>query len=206
MGLLLGGHRLLQGSMSPTGGTFTGAVLFANGSVSAPSIALASSSDTGFYYSGYAGGMFFASSGAVSSLFGTQGSGVGGISTTMYQVKRSGATLTGNDNAATYIIQLHPITGAVLHKTVPLAFNNGGTGLNGSNDASLYWGAASLLVVGTGAASGNGDLLVNAMRLIDGITAPSATSGQAKIYVDTADGDLKVIFGDGTIKTIATDT
>jgi hypothetical protein len=40
----------------------------------------------------------------------------------------------------------------------------------------------------------------------DGITAPSATSGYAKIYVDTSDGDLKVIFGDGTVKTIITDT
>jgi hypothetical protein len=39
----------------------------------------------------------------------------------------------------------------------------------------------------------------------DGSTAPSATSGTAKIYVDTADGDLKVIFGDGTVKTIVTD-
>jgi hypothetical protein len=42
--------------------------------------------------------------------------------------------------------------------------------------------------------------------MVDGVTAPSATSGYAKIYVDTADGDLKVIFGDGTIKTIATDS
>jgi hypothetical protein len=42
--------------------------------------------------------------------------------------------------------------------------------------------------------------------LVDGITAPSATVGLAKIFVDTADGDLKVIFGDGTTKTLATDT
>ena len=42
--------------------------------------------------------------------------------------------------------------------------------------------------------------------MVDGVTAPGATAGYAKIYVDTADGDLKVIFGDGTIKTIATDT
>jgi hypothetical protein len=40
----------------------------------------------------------------------------------------------------------------------------------------------------------------------DGIAAPSAAVGFAQIYVDTADGDLKVIFGDGTIKTLATDT
>ena len=30
--------------------------------------------------------------------------------------------------------------------------------------------------------------------------------GLAQLYVDTADGDLKVKFGDGTVKTIVTDT
>lgn len=40
----------------------------------------------------------------------------------------------------------------------------------------------------------------------DGTTAPTATAGEVKIYVDGADGDLKVIFGDGTVKTIVTDT
>lgn len=44
------------------------------------------------------------------------------------------------------------------------------------------------------------------LALTDGISAPAATSGVAKIYVDTSDGDLKVIFGDGTIKTIVVDT
>jgi parallel beta-helix repeat protein len=46
----------------------------------------------------------------------------------------------------------------------------------------------------------------NEMSLVDGITAPSTVSGKAFIYVDTADGDLKVKFGDGTVKTLATDT
>lgn len=44
------------------------------------------------------------------------------------------------------------------------------------------------------------------MAIVDGITAPATLSGWAKIYVDSADGDLKVKFGDGTVKTIVTDT
>lgn len=44
------------------------------------------------------------------------------------------------------------------------------------------------------------------ISLKDGVTAPSTVSGFAQIYVDTADGDLKVKFGDGTVKTIVVDT
>ena len=44
------------------------------------------------------------------------------------------------------------------------------------------------------------------ISVTDGMTAPAAVSGRARIYVDTADGDLKVVFGDGTVKTIVTDT
>ena len=44
------------------------------------------------------------------------------------------------------------------------------------------------------------------MSLEDGVTAPNTISGRASIYVDSADGDLKVKFGDGTVKTLATDT
>jgi hypothetical protein len=44
------------------------------------------------------------------------------------------------------------------------------------------------------------------LSVIDGVTAPGATPGKATIYVDVADGDLKVVFADGTIKTIVTDT
>jgi hypothetical protein len=43
-------------------------------------------------------------------------------------------------------------------------------------------------------------------RMIDGIAAPATSAGFAQLYVDTADGDLKVKFGDGTVKTIVTDT
>lgn len=44
------------------------------------------------------------------------------------------------------------------------------------------------------------------LMLKDGVTAPSTVSGAAVIYVDTADGDLKVRFSDGTVKTIVIDT
>lgn len=43
-------------------------------------------------------------------------------------------------------------------------------------------------------------------EITDGVTAPGAAAGRARIYVDTADGDLKVVFADGTVKTIVTDT
>lgn len=46
--------------------------------------------------------------------------------------------------------------------------------------------------------------IVNAdhLLIVDGITAPSLTAGFAKLYVDTTDGFLKVIYDDGTIEPI----
>ena len=44
------------------------------------------------------------------------------------------------------------------------------------------------------------------LTVTDGVTAPSATAGLAKIFVDTADGDLKIIYGDGTTKLIVADS
>ena len=49
-------------------------------------------------------------------------------------------------------------------------------------------------------------VIQNVAALTDGISAPATVSGLAQLYVDTSDGDLKVKFGDGTVKTIATDT
>ncbi len=46
----------------------------------------------------------------------------------------------------------------------------------------------------------------NGMVLVDGVTAPGTISGHAIMYVDTADGDLKIKFGDGTVKTITVDS
>ena len=47
---------------------------------------------------------------------------------------------------------------------------------------------------------------VSSLILTDGVTAPATSLGFASIYIDSADGDLKIKFGDGTVKTISTDT
>tara|TARA_R110000764_G_scaffold79341_2_gene158107 strand:- start:1179 stop:2864 length:1686 start_codon:yes stop_codon:yes gene_type:complete len=44
------------------------------------------------------------------------------------------------------------------------------------------------------------------LTITDGVAIPSASVGVARMYIDVADGDLKIKFGDGTIKTIVTDT
>lgn len=97
-----------------------------------------------------------------------------------------------------------------------LAFDSGATGTwaatarNGVNSCTLT-------VNGLGSVSTDGafnagtsvaattHLQGSQLRITDGITAPGAQTGLATIYVDTADGDLKVVFADGTVKTIVTD-
>jgi hypothetical protein len=44
------------------------------------------------------------------------------------------------------------------------------------------------------------------LGITDGVTAPAAIAGTATIFVDTADGDLKVTFGDGYTVTLAVDS
>lgn len=52
----------------------------------------------------------------------------------------------------------------------------------------------------------NFDLPQDTAVLTDGVSAPAVVTGGAVIYVDKADGDLKIKFSDGTVKTIVTDT
>ena len=42
--------------------------------------------------------------------------------------------------------------------------------------------------------------------LTDGVAAPAAVTGKALLYVDNADGDLKVKFSDGHVAVIAADS
>jgi hypothetical protein len=54
--------------------------------------------------------------------------------------------------------------------------------------------------------TGENSLRDGALVLIDGVTAPASLTGFATLYIDSADGDLKIIYADGTTKTIAADT
>ena len=75
-----------------------------------------------------------------------------------------------------------------------------------SGRASQLWITANGGIVAVSNIDCSGYFSGTTLAVSDGVTAPDATIGQAKIYVDSADGDLKVKFGDGTVKTIATDT
>lgn len=54
--------------------------------------------------------------------------------------------------------------------------------------------------------STNAPILVRYVRTVDGITAPTATAGEAHLYVDTSDGDLKVRFGDNFTAAVQADS
>lgn len=43
------------------------------------------------------------------------------------------------------------------------------------------------------------------VELTDGVVEPVVPGGRVHLYVDQVDGDLKIKFSDGTIKTIITD-
>lgn len=46
----------------------------------------------------------------------------------------------------------------------------------------------------------------NYIYLVDDTDEPTTVSGWGIFFIDAADGDLKIKFGDGTVTTIAVDT
>lgn len=91
-----------------------------------------------------------------------------------------------------------------LHLVVHTAADSGVYTI-GTDTRLFISGSTGHVAVGT--TTDSGQLTVNGeLAIVDGMTAPSTTSGWAKIYVDSADGDLKIKFGDGTVKTIVVDT
>jgi len=83
--------------------------------------------------------------------------------------------------------------------------NNISLGADAGKNRIDAGGATDTPVRALGTADALTGIEMRLLGIIDGTSAPAATAGYAKLYVDSADGDLKVIFGDGTVKTIATD-
>lgn len=66
-----------------------------------------------------------------------------------------------------------------------------------------FWTATNASV---GELSAITNLQTPLLKLVDGVAEPTTVPGYAFLYVDTTSGDLKIRFGDGTTKTIITDT
>ena len=109
-----------------------------------------------------------------------------------------------------------------LSLTGPIAFDSAvASNIVWGGDTNLYRTAANRLATDDALAVGvsinvantsttnlgSGDVrAAGAYWLVDGMTAPTTTTGYAVIYVDTADGDLKVKFADGVTQVLAADT
>jgi hypothetical protein len=92
--------------------------------------------------------------------------------------------------------------------TFKLLTNAGGSGtvralhiFTGSNNNQLV-----LNTDGTIGMSGSLLSVGGGIALRDGMSAPATLAGFAILFVDDSDGDLKIKFGDGTVKLIVTDT
>ena len=94
----------------------------------------------------------------------------------------------------------------------PHAINVGAGAFKASrSSARAEFGIAPQPFQDLGVANGASDrrwanTLTQRLSLIDRIPAPAAIPGHAQLFVDAADGDLKILFPDGTIKRLVTDT
>jgi len=89
--------------------------------------------------------------------------------------------------------------------TDTFAWRIDGTDRLGLNTTQLFPSQDVTMTAGTSSKRFT-NVFSQGLTLVDGVTAPATIAGHAVIYVDTADGDLKVKFADGTVKTIVVDT
>jgi hypothetical protein len=104
-------------------------------------------------------------------------------------------------------IELALLTSGLAHNLlfVDATHDIGASGASRPRDLFL---SRNAVIGGTLDVTGLATVRSNEARLVDGHPSgtPGIIAGVAQIYVDGSDGDLKVRFGDGTIKTIVADT
>jgi len=101
----------------------------------------------------------------------------------------SGNVVKGAVTKEVYWINASPSTNISIYNNVWNTANWGGAA-----EPSSYFRGEAVPVFG------------QHMVITDGMTAPATSAGFGKIYIDTTDGDLKIKYGDGTVKTIVVDT
>lgn len=70
----------------------------------------------------------------------------------------------------------------------------------GNDGNSFFADSLGLGVGGTDPADIKAKLQINGgVAVVDGMTAPDTITGYGQVYIDTADGDAKIKFGDGTV-------
>lgn len=145
----------------------------------------------------------------------------GQISTTTLSVNGSAVTVTELTGVTLQKEEQTATAGQTVITLAGITYTPGASNMNlfingVKQAASAYTETNSTTITLTGAME-SGDIievLVNqlvstvsgTLTLTDGVSVPATTAGQAILYVDSSDGDLKVKFGDGTVKTIAADT
>jgi len=186
------------------------AVYFEDGSNTAPGISFNGDTDTGIYRGG-----------ANSMEFAAAASSVLSLSAALVQPRAVVAGTDGSAGAPAYSFVNDTDTGLYRSTTNTIGFAAGGTAValwdnstltfatTAGTVASFTGGACSIATAASGSQAGLhiGSANTGYIEIGDNVTAPSAPSAtRARIYVDGADGDLKIRFGDGTIKTIVVDT
>jgi len=106
---------------------------------------------------------------------------------------------SGPANAANKYSDLHLVAYPHTGSATSIILQSEYTGVDGYVVAAID-GAARMYIKDHGIKVG-GDI-----RLTDGILVPTHEAGYAILYIDSGDGNLKIKFGDGFIRTIATDS
>jgi len=132
----------------------------------------------------------------------------GGTTMDFAAVRYEGSYSAPSNNQSIYILQANAGGAGAGYSNALLRVDNRGNNdfLSFDNNGTTKFSVRNSGRVAINTTDTAGSITINGeIALVDGMTAPDTTIGWAKLYVDDADGDLKIKFGNGTVKTIVVD-